>query len=78
MQPPSPATNIHLLRHQPLLESFSTFRHDAYRIQRDSWGHVAFFNYRSFCDMASATGWRPLRADLVAPWEMAGAATKRA
>jgi SAM-dependent methyltransferase len=67
------AASAHLLLNQPLLENFSTFRHADYRGQRETWGHIAFFNYRSFLDMALASGWRPLKADLVAPWEMAGA-----
>lgn len=61
----------YMLVRQPLLENFSTFRHDNYRNQREEWGHVGFFTYRFFLEMAAATGWTPLKVDLVAPWELA-------
>lgn len=60
----------YLLIRQPLLESFSTFRHDNYRAQRHEWGHIGFFTYRSFLDMAAATGWSPVKIRLAAPWEL--------
>ena len=42
---------------QPLQENFSTWRHANYRAQRSQWGHVSFFNERSFRCMAEAAGW---------------------
>lgn len=60
----------YMLVRQPLLGGFSTFRHDAYRSQRDTWGHIGFFNYRFFLDMAASTGWKPAKIDLLAPWEL--------
>jgi hypothetical protein len=60
-----------LLVRQPPLESFSTFRHDNYSSEREQWGHMAFFNHRSFLDMATATGSTPLKVTLLAPWELA-------
>ena len=64
-------TSRFLLLRQPLLENFSTFRHDNYLGQREQWGHIGFFTCRSFLDMAAATGWFPVKADLMAPWELA-------
>jgi hypothetical protein len=66
------AASSHLLVNQPLLENYGTFKHNAYQNQRDQWGHIAFFNYRSFNDMALATGWKPLCTSLLAPWEHFG------
>jgi len=60
-----------LVVRQPLLESFSTFRHANYAGQRKQWGHIGFFNYHSFVDMAAACGWKPLALKLDSPWEMA-------
>jgi hypothetical protein len=65
------ATSRFLLVRQPLLECFSTFRHDNYSCQREEWGHIGFFTGRSFLDMAAATGWIPVKAGLIAPWELA-------
>jgi hypothetical protein len=62
----------YMLVRQPLLENFSTFRHKNYRPQRDAWGHIGFFTYHFFLDMAKATGWEPLKIDLKPPWELAG------
>jgi SAM-dependent methyltransferase len=62
----------HIAVRQPLLESFSTFRGRNYRHQRLHWGHIAYFNYYSFIDLAEATGWTPLHIKLTAPWELAG------
>jgi len=56
---------------QPLLENLSTFRHRNYRGQRLQWGHIAYFSYYSFLDMAEATGWRPHHLHLAASWELA-------
>jgi hypothetical protein len=55
---------------QPLEEGFPMFRHKSNARQRERLGHVGFFNWHSFLDMASATGWQPLEAKLLAPWEL--------
>lgn len=55
---------------QPLLENFSTFRHSNYAYQRQHWGHITYFNYDSFLDMASACGWEALDTNLVPSWEL--------
>lgn len=60
-----------MLVRQPLLDGFSTFRHRNYEHQRTHWGHISYFNFRSFMDMAGACGWKPLKVDLVAPWDLA-------
>ena len=62
----------YLVVRQPLLENFSTFRHRNYRNQREEWGHIGYFSYYSFLDMAEACGWRPLKIQLLAPWELSG------
>ena len=62
----------HLIIRQPLLESFAMFRHDAYKSQRETWGHIGLFNIRSFDDMLLACGWEPLKTSLLAPWELHG------
>jgi len=62
----------HLIVRQPLLESFAMFRHDAYKSQRETWGHIGLFNVRSFDDMLLACGWKPLKVSLLAPWELHG------
>lgn len=62
----------YLVVRQPLLGNFSRFRYDDYRNQREHWGHISCFNYRSFLDMASACGWLPLKLELRAPWELIG------
>jgi SAM-dependent methyltransferase len=62
----------HIAVRQPLIESFSTFRNRNYRHQRLHWGHISYFNYYSFLDLAEATGWKPLDIKLTAPWELAG------
>ncbi len=64
------AASRFLIVRQPLLGNFSTFRHDNYRTQRNHWGHIAYFNIYSFCDMAESTGWRPTQTILTAPWEL--------
>ena len=66
------ATSEYMIVRQPLLESFSTFRHDNYRNQRQEWGHIGYFNYNSFIDMATAAGWKPFKVELLAAWELAG------
>jgi hypothetical protein len=60
----------YLVVRQPLEEGFPMFRHKSYARQRERLGHVGFFNWHSFLDMASATGWQPLEAKLLAPWEL--------
>ncbi|MCS7033896.1 MAG: class I SAM-dependent methyltransferase [Phycisphaerae bacterium] len=60
-----------MLVRQPLLGGYSEFRHSNYAYQRNHWGHISYFNYRSFLDLADACGWQPLKVDLVAPWELA-------
>lgn len=56
---------------QPLIESFSTFRHNGYREQREKIGHIGYFNYRSFLDMTECENWKPFKIALLAPWELA-------
>jgi len=65
-------TSEYMVVRQPLLDNFSTFRHNNYRDQRQHWGHISYFNYYSFIDMAYATGWLPVKVDLCAGWELAG------
>ena len=55
---------------QPLLDNFGVFRHDKYRAQRDELGHITFFNHRSFLDIVTATGWKPLVTELLPPWRL--------
>jgi SAM-dependent methyltransferase len=64
------AATKYILVRQPLLESFSTFRHNNYRNQFNEWGHIFFFNHRSFLEICRQSGWHPLKIDLVAPWEL--------
>jgi hypothetical protein len=66
------AVSKYLIVRQPLLGNFSRFRHDNYRDQRLTWGHISLFNSRSFADMTTATGWKPLEIEVLAPWELAG------
>jgi hypothetical protein len=66
------ASSRYMIVRQPMLESFSTYRHSDYAGQRKTWGHISFFTHRFFLDMADATGWEPVKVDLVASWEMAG------
>jgi SAM-dependent methyltransferase len=66
------ATSEYMIVRQPLLENFSTFRHNNYRNQRQEWGHIGYFNYNSFMDMATAAGWKPFKVELSAAWELAG------
>ncbi|MDZ8052245.1 MAG: class I SAM-dependent methyltransferase [Aulosira sp. ZfuVER01] len=61
----------YIIVRQPLLDNFSTFRHNNYSNQRETWGHIGYFNYYSFMDMTKATGWQPIKVDLVASWELA-------
>jgi|GEM_PF-6008231 len=68
----------YMIIRQPLLENFSTFRHNNYHNQREEWGHIAYFNYYSFMDMAYATGWKPIKVNLLANWELSGKEKKRA
>lgn len=60
----------YMLIRQPLLDNYSNFRTDNYKHQREHWGHIAFFNFRSFIDMAKSTGWSPFDTKLLAPWEL--------
>ncbi len=64
------AASEHLIIRQPLIESFSTFRHRNYRVQRNHWGHIAYFNVHSLADMLESVGWEPIESRLVAPWEL--------
>jgi SAM-dependent methyltransferase len=64
-------TSEFMVVRQPLLDNFSTFRHNNYKNQRETWGHISYFNYQSFLDMAQSTGWEPVKTDLVASWELA-------
>jgi hypothetical protein len=66
------ATSEYMIVRQPLLENFSTFRHNNYRNQRQEWGHIGYFNYNSFMDMAIASGWKSFKVELLADWELAG------
>ncbi len=58
-----------LLIRQPLEGTLPMFRHNSYKGQRESLGHINYFNYRQFLDMAASCGWTPLNAKLLAPWE---------
>ena len=69
------ATARHMLIRQPLLGGLSTFRHNNYRDQRQHWGHIEFFDYRLFMDIAESCGFKPLKVTLQAPWELAGVTT---
>jgi SAM-dependent methyltransferase len=55
---------------QPLLDSVGPFRHNSYRLQRESLGHIGYWNSRSFEDLMYACGWSALSTRLVAPWEL--------
>jgi hypothetical protein len=68
----------HIVVRQPLLENFSTFRHRNYKNQRQTWGHIAYFNYYSFLDLTEDCGWQPLTVQLVPPWELATGSSKAA
>ena len=59
-----------MLIRQPLLDNYSNFRTNNYKHQRDHWGHISFFNERSFIDMAKATGWSQFDTRLLASWEL--------
>ncbi len=65
-----------MLVRQPLLESYSTFRHNAYLNQIHGEGHIAFFSYRSFLAQAEFCGWEPVHTRLLPPWELAGVPEK--
>jgi SAM-dependent methyltransferase len=69
-------TASHLVVRQPLLENYSTFRTNNYEHQWSSYGHIGFFNYRSFLNMMRLTGWRPKEIRLLAPWELVGAPSR--
>ncbi len=62
---------------QPLLEGFSSFRHNAYINHINGEGHITFFNCRSFVAMANFSGWLPLHTELLAPWQQAGNSRNR-
>jgi Methyltransferase domain len=65
-------TSEFMIIRQPLIENFSTFRQNQYRLQKETWGHIAYFNYYSFIDMAQTTGWKPIKLDLCPPWNLEG------
>jgi hypothetical protein len=65
------STAEYLVVRQPLLGNYPRFRHDNYGDQRTHWGHIGYFSYRSFLDMAAACGWQAIHLDLLAPWELA-------
>lgn len=60
----------YMIVRQPLLENVSNFRHRNYHHEREHWGHISYFNYYSFLDMAQATGWQPLAIALLPSWEL--------
>jgi hypothetical protein len=64
------STSRFMVVRQPLIANFSTFRHRAYRAQREHWGHIAYFSFDSFLDMAWATGWAPIDERLTPAWEL--------
>jgi hypothetical protein len=64
------STSRFMVVRQPLIDNFSTFRLRSYRIQREHWGHIAYFSVDSFLDMAEATGWTPIEERLVPRWEL--------
>jgi hypothetical protein len=72
------STSEYLVVRQPLLGNYSRFRHNNYKNQRLEWGHVGYFNHRSFLDMTAACGWQPIHLDLLAPWELAVTQPNRA
>lgn len=55
---------------QPLIGGFSTFRHDHYRYQREHWGHIGYWDCRSFADLMGSCGWVALNARLTPKWHM--------
>ncbi len=60
----------YLLVRQPLVESFSSYLQNRYRDERQEYGHINHFNYRSFVDLLSSVGWEPIKVDLVPWWEL--------
>jgi hypothetical protein len=54
------STAEYLVVRQPLLGNYPRFRHDNYGDQRTHWGHIGYFSYRSFLDMAAACGWQAI------------------
>lgn len=60
----------HVVVRQPLLDSLGTYRHSLYREQRTKWGHINYWNHRSFDDLMLGCGWVPVDTRLVAPWEL--------
>lgn len=62
----------HMIVRQPLLDNFKIFRDDAYEEQRRTLGHIAYFNCRSFENMARSAGWKPMFVENRAPWEVSG------
>ena len=60
----------YMIIRQPLLENFSTFRHKNYEKQRVTFGHISYFNYYSFLDMATACGWKQHATKLLPFWEL--------
>lgn len=66
-----------LVVRQPLLESISTFRRNDYPGQRAAFGHIAWFNHRSFNDLLAASGWRAVETRLTPPWQLAAQPRRR-
>lgn len=61
----------YLVVRQPLVESFSSYLQNRYRSEREVYGHINHFNYRSFIDLLTSVGWEPVKVDLVPWWELA-------
>lgn len=60
----------YVLVRQPLLESLGAFRHVNYGHQRETLGHINYWNVRSFGDLMVSCGWCPVDVKLLAPWEL--------
>lgn len=55
---------------QPLIESALSYRLDSYAREVREYGHINFFNARSFQALCAAAGWRPLALTIAARWEL--------
>jgi len=60
----------YMLIRQPLLTSYSNYRHNNYKRIRDSEGHITYFDAKQFDDMCLATGWAPLSSHLAHLYEL--------
>ena len=65
------ACSEYLVVRQPLVESFSSYLQNRYRTEREIYGHINHFNYRTFIDLMLSVGWVPIKVDLVPWWEFA-------